>query len=117
MSKAKGKKLEPDDVVVAQCAQCGGPVTERDKVVVSEGPFCSMECREQYEEYLQRLEEAEGRPKPGWSLRYTVRRLIRFVILLALVLVLVGFFAVTFDIPHVTPFYERLLESIGMARG
>ncbi len=114
MGGGREKKPVYSDVdAIGRCKQCGGPVTQYDKVVGVMGIFCSETCRERFETFAQRAAslDAARRPKPRLGLR--IKTLIARIIVLVLALAVIGAASILFQIPVLAPIFIRLLRAIG----
>jgi len=100
---------------IGRCKQCGGPVTQFDKVVGPTGMFCSEECKAKHEAFTQRagsLERQTGGTFFGIP-RFLGKNLGRLIVLL-IVLVAIGALASFVEIPVLTPLVSNIRASLGI---
>ena len=73
---------------VARCKTCRKPVCATCVVGGATGQFCSEECKEKHEQFIQRAQQLERAPKPrpAWIHKSWIF-FVRFVILAVIVIV------------------------------
>lgn len=114
MGGGREKKPVYSDVdVIGRCKQCGGPVTQYDKVTGVMGIFCSETCRERFETFAQRAAELDASRRPRPRLGFRIKALVGRLIILILALGVIGAASILFQIPVLAPIFIRLLRMVG----
>lgn len=104
----------PGIEAVGRCKQCGKPFCAACKVAGPTGQFCSNECKQKHEAFVQRAQQLEARKAP-MNVMATVRKIVgKLVVLLILLVFLVVVGIVLPDIPILGNFAARVREYIGM---
>lgn len=111
MGTTSGCINHPGIEAVARCKQCGKAVCGTCVVKGPTGKFCTPECKEQHEGYIQRAQELDRmRKRP--SLFVKLRGIIGTGIILVLVILAAGFVATYFgfNIPILTDIVNNLFN-------
>ncbi|HOJ33578.1 MAG TPA: hypothetical protein PKY35_09200 [Candidatus Hydrogenedentes bacterium] len=99
--------------VIGRCKQCGGPVTQYDKVTGVMGIFCSETCRERFETFAQRAAALDASKRPRLGLGFRIKTLIGRLIILILAIAVIGAASILFRIPVLAPIFIRILRMVG----
>ncbi len=109
------RKPAIDDLVIGQCAMCGGPVPEHGAVRdTRHNLFCSAACADKFAAFADRVVHAQTSPPPPLRLRYRLKTLFRRLVIAIIFLVVFGAATTYFDVPVFAPFFRRILETVGM---
>jgi len=104
----------PGFEAVTRCKQCGKPICAKCIVSAPGGTFCSVLCREKYEEFVKRadlLERSKKGPKVSDGLRKVWRFMFRLVVWIVLLLAIaVGLSLVGVRVPVVADIVNRLIN-------
>jgi hypothetical protein len=95
-----------------RCKQCGKPVCGDCRVQAPKGNFCSENCLDTYQQFIERAEQLDrATPKPSqlWRLRRIVQRLIVFFIPLAFFAFLATYMG--YDVPVIGDFIRQLIHA------
>lgn len=105
----------PGIEAVGRCKQCLKPVCGTCKVVGPVGIFCSTECKEKYEQFVERAAKLDSMPQPKVVIFRKVRTAVVRLIILAAVILVVGFAADMFgvNIPYLDDGVEGLKDLFG----
>jgi hypothetical protein len=99
----------PGVEAVARCRQCGKPVCGACVVIVLSGKFCGEECRERYENFLERAQKLDVKKgfRAGMFARF--RRLVMRAVVIAAALLLLGTVLTYFNILEI-PFLRLIID-------
>jgi hypothetical protein len=99
-----------------RCKACLKPICNACRVMGPTGVFCSTECKEKYEQFVERAARLEQMRKPKTFNLARIRSIVIKVIILAAVVLVAGFVASLFDveIPVLSGIVERLRETAGL---
>lgn len=117
MSDLGRERVESEVDAIGRCKQCGKPVTPFNKVTGPTGMFCSAECKEMHQAFMQRAQKLESQKKPktlGMKLllsRIIGKTLVILVLVLFIALVL-SFFGIT--VPFLTPLGDWMRSLVGV---
>jgi len=100
--------------VIGRCKQCGGPITDANKVRGPTGVFCSDACRETHEAFIRKAQALDARPKPGLGIGFKLKTLLFRLILLVLALCIVGGASQFINIPYVSQWVWNFLHGMGV---
>lgn len=109
----------PSVEAVGRCKQCLKPICAACRVVGPVGIFCSNECKEKYELFVERAARLDQMPQPRALVFRTIRKLVVQLIILAAVALVVGFGAdmFGFDIPYLDGVIEKLKDTFPFLAG
>jgi hypothetical protein len=89
-------RKHPSKPAVAACKRCSAAVCSECKIMMPEGPFCSMACVQEFREFQSRI-WAKGGPRRRFSVRATIRYLITVALLLAVIMIALSVWLGTTD--------------------
>jgi len=95
---------------VARCKQCNKAVCKSCLVVSAKGRFCSEACRDSYEEFFKRAQEAEARKGPSAKGAKALQFVGKILVLL-LALVFIGAVLTFFDLVDI-PMLSELVRKV-----
>lgn len=100
----------------ARCKACLKPICNACKVVGPTGIFCSGECKEKYEQFVERAARMDAMQKPKAFNLARIRSYLVKAVLLALVVLVAGFVASVFDVevPILSDIVDKLRSMAGM---
>lgn len=89
-------RKHPTKPAVDSCKRCSATVCTECKIMMPEGPFCSMACVQEFRDFQSRV-WAEGGPRRRFSFRATIRYLITVAILIVVIGIALHFWLGTTD--------------------
>ena len=95
-----------------RCKRCGQPVCGHCVVTANLGRFCSEQCRDQFQEYTAKAEALEAGRKRFKSFR--IGPWIRKTVVLAILVVGIGFIASVVNIPVLSPLVASIRAKLGI---
>ncbi len=105
----------PGVSATARCKQCGKPLCPACTVSTPLGTFCSDVCREKFENFSKRVQELEQRSsKAKWNVGVYVRKILSFLISVAVILVLLGVIGTIFNVPVLSQWVYVIRAWIGI---
>jgi len=94
------KKAVSDLDTIGRCKQCGGPVTQFDKVIGPTGMFCSEECKQRHEHFVKRAAAADESRRPAkFGFKALIVSLIKKMVVLGIVVVMAAGLILYFNVP------------------
>ncbi|MBN2312210.1 MAG: hypothetical protein JXR94_24740 [Candidatus Hydrogenedentes bacterium] len=104
------KRVVSELDAIGRCKQCGARVTEFDKVTGPTGMFCSQECRQKHEAFIQRAEALHATHKKSYlgMVRALFRHFLGKVLALLVLLAFVAILATVFDLPVISDMVEKM---------
>lgn len=94
--------------VIARCKQCGGPITDFNKIMGPTGMFCSEECKQRHEAFTRRAAAIESNRPAHGGLRRFLGSIVGRAVFMFIVLVVIGLAASIFHIPVIGDIVERI---------
>lgn len=92
-----------------RCKQCGRPACSACRVKGPTGDFCSEECKEKHQSFVQRAQQMDAmkKAKRGIPFGQWIRKIIILAIVVIFLVVLAGMFGI--EIPFLTPLVRGFL--------
>lgn len=103
----------PGIEAVGRCKQCGKPFCGACKVMGPTGLFCSAECKEKHETFVQRAQALESR-KGSVSILVKLRKLLNTVVVIVILALILGVLGTLFEIPVLSDLVVRARDMVGM---
>ena len=97
----------------ARCKQCNKPVCGACTIKAPTGNFCSMECKDKYETFVQRAAQVESMRKPG-KLGKMLKGLIGKLIVIAILLLGLGILGALVDIPVLSGLVDKVRGALSI---
>ncbi len=102
----------PGVEAVGRCKQCGKPFCNSCKIMGPTGLFCSEECKQKHETFVQRAQQFESR-KGSVSIMAKVRKILGGLIAIIIVAIILGVVGTLIDVPILSDLVLRVREFIG----
>ena len=99
---------------VAHCHQCSTPVCGRCVVAGPTGKFCSFECREKHEQFMNNAKGCDVSGKQGGGFSRAVRKLAGYLVFLAAVLFCLGLLCTMYEVPVLSDLTRTVRGMIGI---
>jgi len=103
----------PSFEAVARCKMCGKPVCNTCVVSVASGKYCSETCQQKNDAFMNRAQELDrgthystGGGKLG--------RMVKKLVILAIILVVIGFVSLKFNVPVLADLTRTIMGAIGL---
>ncbi|MBI4559986.1 MAG: hypothetical protein HY706_20535 [Candidatus Hydrogenedentes bacterium] len=105
----------PSIEATARCKQCNTPVCGACRISAGSGFFCSEECKNKYEQFVQRAQQLERMRRPSIGISRRLGRLIGKLVIYAIVVLFFGLVATNFGvrIPILSDIVQRLIAAFG----
>ncbi len=99
---------------IAHCHQCSTPVCGRCVVAGPTGRFCSFECREKHEQFVEKARDCDVNGKQGGRFSRAVRKLFGYLVFLAAVLFCLGILCTMYEVPLLSEWTRAVRGIIGI---
>ncbi|GMV92480.1 MAG: hypothetical protein AMXMBFR82_22580 [Candidatus Hydrogenedentota bacterium] len=103
----------PGVEAVGRCKQCGKPFCNACKVMGPTGLFCSEECKQKHESFVQRAQQFESR-KGSVSVMAKVRKMLGGLVAIVILAIILGVLGTIFEIPVLSDLVIRVRDIIGV---
>lgn len=103
----------PGVEAVGRCKQCGKPFCNACKEQGPTGYFCSAECKQKHETFVQRAQQLEQR-RGGTGFGYRIRRFFGFAAAVLVIAIVLGVVGTLFEVPVLSNLVRSVRGSIGV---
>lgn len=103
----------PGVEAVGRCKQCGKPFCNACKVSGPTGFFCSAECKQKHEVFVQRAQQLDSK-KGGLGFGRLMRRGIGLIMVILIIAIALGVFGTIFQVPVLSPMVRSVRSMIGI---